>query len=138
MIYSTIKILKNRWICSKECSIKEIINYIKTAGRLRDTQIEAIEVYLFLKIKGDNKPLWQLFSEGFFVDESDFDFIEKALYEKNETQRLALYNFAKKELPSLAQAIQKMQDIDYDSIIKKIFYNIDYSDYLLSLPMGAP
>jgi hypothetical protein len=35
-------------------------------GQLRDTQIEAIETYLFLKIQGQNKPLWQLFSEGFY------------------------------------------------------------------------
>ncbi|MEA1982658.1 MAG: DEAD/DEAH box helicase family protein [Campylobacterota bacterium] len=27
--------------------------------------------------------------------------------------------------------------MDYEEIIKKIFYNINYSDYLLSLPMGA-
>ena len=33
---------------------------------MRDAQIEAIKIYLFLKIACRNKPLWQLFSEGFF------------------------------------------------------------------------
>jgi len=137
MINKNIKFKKDLWFNSNECTVKEIINYIKQKGKLRDTQIEAIEIYLFLKIKGDNKPLWQLFSEGFFIIENNFDAVEEALKDKNEIQKLALYNFAKNELPSLAKAINQKQDIDYDTIIKKIFYNLNYSDYLLSLPMGA-
>jgi hypothetical protein len=137
MFYKIIQIKKDIWLNSKECSIKNIIKYIKTIGSLRHTQIEAIEIYLFLKIKGDNKPLWQLFSEGFFIDDSNFNFIEKILLEKNEIEKLALYNFAKTELPSLVQSIQDDKILDYQSIIKKIFYDINYSDYLLSLPMGA-
>ncbi|MEA3315745.1 MAG: DEAD/DEAH box helicase family protein, partial [Campylobacterota bacterium] len=137
MINKNIKIKKDLWLYSNECTVKEIINYIKEKGKLRDTQIEAIEIYLFLKIKGENKPLWQLFSEGFFIIDGNFDAVEEALRDKNEIQRLALYNFAKNELPSLAKAINQKQDIDYDTIIKKIFYDVSYSDYLLSLPMGA-
>lgn len=137
MIYKNLKIKKDNWLYSKDCTVKEIINYIKEKGKLRDTQIEAIEIYLFLKIKGENKPLSQLFSEGFFIINKDFDAVEEALIDKNEIQKLALYNFSKNELPSLAKAINQKQDIDYDEIIKKIFYNLSYSDYLLSLPMGA-
>ena len=33
---------------------------------MRDTQIEAIKVYLFLKIACESKPLMQLFRQGFF------------------------------------------------------------------------
>jgi len=137
MLNKNIKIKKDIWFLSNECTIKETINYIKKRAKLRDTQIEAIEIYLFLKIKGDNKPLWQLFSEGFFIIENNFDAVEEALRDKNEIQKLALYNFAKNELPSLAKAINQKQDIDYDAITKKIFYDVSYSDYLLSLPMGA-
>ncbi len=137
MLDKTIKLLKNRWLYSDDCTIKESINYIKKRAKLRDTQIEAIEIYLFLKIKGENKSLWELFSDGFFIDDSEFDVVEKILYERNKKQKLALYNFAKKELPSLAKAINDNRDIDYDKIIKKIFYDVSYSDYLLSLPMGA-
>jgi len=137
MIYKNIKLLKDKWLYSTECSVKDIINYIKATNRLRDTQIEAIEIYLFLKIKGDNKPLWQLFGEGFFIDDSEFDYFEKLLFDNNEIQKLSLYNFAKVELPSLKQAITDDSIKDYESIIKKIFYGVDYSDYLLSLPMGA-
>jgi len=137
MINRYIKIKKDNWLHSDECTVKEIFNYIKEKKSLRDTQIEAIEVYLFLKIKGENKPLWQLFSEGFFIDYDALDDFEKYMLKHNGVQKLALYQFAKSELPSLAKAITQHQDIDYDAIIKNIFYNVDYSDYLLSLPMGA-
>jgi len=137
MIYKNIKIKKDIWINSNDCTIKEIINHIKQKGKLREAQIEAIEVYLFLKIEGQNKPLWQLFSEGFFIIEENFDAVENALVTLEETKRLALYNFCKNDLPSLSKAINENRVADYDSIIKKIFYNVNYSDYLLSLPMGA-
>jgi len=137
MIYRDIKLLKDSWLHSNECSIKELINYIKIRGKLRDAQIEAIEVYLFLKIKGENKPLWQLFSDGFFIDFTSLDGFENYILENGGVVKLALYKFAKVELPSLAQAINEDRVSNYEEIIKKIFYNIDYSDYLLSLPMGA-
>ena len=60
-----------QWLQSDDCSINELLQYIRTKGALRETQIEAIETYLFLKIKGKNKPLWQLFSEGLFNTQTD-------------------------------------------------------------------
>lgn len=137
MLHKNIKIKKDIWLASNECTIKETINYIKQKAKLRDTQIEAIEVYLFLKIKGENKPLWKLFSEGFFIDYESLDEFENWILKNSSVKKLALYQFAKKELPSLAKAIDSRVDIDYDAIIKNIFYDISYSDYLLSLPMGA-
>ena len=138
MINRNIKIKKDIWINSGDCSVKEIINYIKSKGKLRDTQIEAIEIYLFLKIKGENKPLWQLFSEGFFIEKEKLNEYEHFLYNNGDTQKLSLYLFAKENLPNLVKSIEeKNQDIDYEKIIKKIFYDVSYSDYLLSLPMGA-
>lgn len=138
MLNGNIKFLKDRWINSSDCSVKEIINYIKDRGKLRDTQIEAIEIYLFLKIKGQNKPLWQLFSEGFFTLNTPTMAEKYLLSLDNGTQAFALYDFAKENLPSLVEEIRNNPSgIDYDGIIKKIFYDVDYSDYLLSLPMGA-
>ena len=41
-------------------------------------------------------------------------------------------------LPELTQQILKEhQALDYDNIIKNLFYNVNYPDYLMSLPMGA-
>lgn len=137
MLIDRIKKLKNEWLYSDECAIREMITYIKDKKALREAQIEAIEIYLFLKIKGENKPLWELFAEGFFIDYDNFDFVETTLLEKQEIKKLSLYNFAKNNLPSLAKAIQNTQTIDYENIMKQIFYGVNYSDYLLSLPMGA-
>ncbi len=134
---------KNIWLQSEDCSVKDMIRYIRNNGQLRDTQIEAIETYLFLKLKGKNKPLWQLFSEGFFS--TDFDLsklnINQAAREYLSENRsaLALYDFAKQQkIDGLEKEIIKNPTtLDYDTIIRSIFYNVSYADYLLSLPMGA-
>src|SRR5205085_12579281 len=54
------------WLNSPECKVKAVIEYIRQKCFLREPQIEALEVYLFLMLAGQNKPLWQLLSEGFF------------------------------------------------------------------------
>ena len=51
---------------SPDCTIRELIQYIYTQNKMRDAQIEAIKIYLFLKIACGNRPLWKLFSEGRF------------------------------------------------------------------------
>ncbi len=149
MLNNIIKYKTSGWLQSKDCSVKNLINYIRNKGELRDTQIQAIETYLFLKIKGDNKPLWQLFSEGFFIQEYDlkkvpFDYMETVNFLHNNKNAHALYDFASKKysgkalLPDLAKLIlEKPESINYDKIIKSIFYNVNYADYLMSLPMGA-
>lgn len=158
MLNNIINIKKNQWLQSKDCSIIELINYIKNAGKLRDTQIEAIETYLFLKIQGENKPLWTLFSEGFFntgTDLAHYNYLHPiaANFLAQNKQAYALFDFASQKhgftanfkikqgnvlLPELAQLILKEhQALDYDNIIKGLFYNVNYPDYLMSLPMGA-
>ncbi|MDO9548429.1 MAG: DEAD/DEAH box helicase family protein, partial [Candidatus Marinimicrobia bacterium] len=148
MLNQIIKSKTNLWLQSEDCSIKETIKYIRNKGELRDTQIEAIETYLFLKIKSENKPLWKLFSEGFFTNGSDLSKLninETAKdYLKNHKEAHALYDFSVQNkdgqeiLPNLKKLIISDPDkLDYEKIIKSIFYDIDYPDYLMSLPMGA-
>ena len=148
MLHYIIQEKKNKWLQSDECTINDLIKYIRDKGQLRDTQIEAIETYLFLKIQGQNKPLWKLFSEGFFINGTD-------LSKRNINQSardfltvnkdaFALYDFARTKngtgslLPELENLIiDKPTELDYATIIKSIFYNVSYADYLMSLPMGA-
>jgi superfamily II DNA or RNA helicase len=148
MLHYIIQEKKNKWLLSDECTINDLIKYIRYKGHLRDTQIEAIETYLFLKIQGQNKPLWKLFSEGFFINGTD-------LSKRNINQSardflivnkdaFALYDFARTKsgtgslLPELENLIvDKPTELDYATIIKSIFYNVSYADYLMSLPMGA-
>ena len=148
MLHYIIQEKKKRWLQSDDCSISDLIKYIRDKGQLRDTQIEAIETYLFLKIDGQNQPLWQLFSKGFFTNGTDLSKLninQKARdYLTANKNALALYDFARTKsangslLPELERLIiDKPTELDYDTIIKSMFYNVSYADYLMSLPMGA-
>ncbi len=149
MLQNIITIKKNNWLNSPDCSVKVVVDYIRNTGKLRDTQVEAIEQYLFLKIVGANKPLWKLFSEGFFINggtdlsKETISQASREYLEKNKPA-LALFEFSRIKtngstlLPKLEILIKEKADtLDYDKIIKSIFYNVNYTDYLFSLPMGA-
>ena len=148
MLNNIIREKKNNWLKLPDCHVSDLVKYIRDKGQLRDTQIEAIETYLFFKIQGQNKPLWQLFSEGFFANGTDLSTLNinqaaRDFLSANQAA-FALYDFAKTKngsgtlLPELEKLIvDKPSELDYDSIIKSIFYNVSYADYLMSLPMGA-
>jgi type III restriction enzyme len=149
MLQSIIQEKKNKWLQSDDCTISDLLKYIRNKGQLRDTQIEAIETYLFLKIQGQNKPLSTLFAEGFFRNGTDLSKlnINQTAREhlQNNQDAFALFDFARTKvadnktlLPELEKLIiEKPTELDYDTIIKSIFYNVNYADYLMSLPMGA-
>lgn len=148
MLHYIIQQKKNEWLQSDDCTIRDLINYIRNKGHLRDTQIEAIETYLFLKIQGQNKPLWQLFSEGFFINGTDLAKLDinqiAREYLSQNKNAFALFDFARQKngngtyIPELEKLIKaNPASLDYDTIIKSIFYNVNYADYLMSLPMGA-
>lgn len=148
MIHPIIEQKKARWVQSEGCTIRELVGYMRERACLRDTQVDAIETYLFLKIAGENKPLWQLFAEGFLFDNTDLSQLNinqtaRDFLSQNTAAR-ALFEFARSKNGngSLAPGLeQKIKDdpaaLDYESVIKSIFYNVNYADYLMSLPMGA-
>ena len=148
MLHYIIQQKKNEWLQSDDCTIRDLVKYIRDKGHLRDTQIEAIETYLFLKIQGQNKPLWQLFSEGFFTNGTDLAKLDinqiAREYLTQNKNAFALFDFARQKngngtyIPELEKLIKaNPASLDYDTIIKSIFYNVSYADYLMSLPMGA-
>ncbi|MEI6306421.1 MAG: hypothetical protein WCP33_06340, partial [Deltaproteobacteria bacterium] len=149
MLHSLIKQRKNNWLSTEDCPVRTVIDYIHQKGELRDAQIEAIETWLFLKIAGGNKPLWQLFSEGFFNSGLDLSKLHISQVGRDALQANSalqgLYEFAcqknggtKNLLPELEkQIIDHPSDVNATAISKQIFYNADYTDYLFSLPMGA-
>ena len=143
MLHYIIQEKKNNWLQSEDCSISDLIKYVRNKGQLRDTQIEAIETYLFLKIQGQNKPLWQLFSEGFFTNKTDLSKLNinqfTREYLSENTNAYSLYDFSKQQkIQGLEhEIVNNPKNLDYDTIIKSIFYNVSYADYLMSLPMGA-
>jgi type III restriction enzyme len=139
------------WIYSPGCPVRQIVDYIRTQNHLREAQVEAIEVYLYLKIKGKNRPLATLFKEGFFLTNENLSDLPlsistRTFLENNRVAR-ALFEFSrtplpnqpdKATLPDIEKRIgENPESIDYETVISNLFYGVSYSDYLFSLPMGA-
>lgn len=122
-----------------------MVEYIYKKGEFRDAQLEAIETYLFLKIKGENKPLAQLMREGFFNEEINLAPLAISQITRDNLSAnpaaMALFQFARQDkngmLPLATLINDTHADFDAASVINNIFYNIPYTDYLFSLPMGA-
>lgn len=140
---------KKQWLEADACPVKGMLDYMRKQGRLREPQVEAIATYLFLKIKGENKPLWRLFAENFFTPDLDLARLKlseatRQFLRENEAAR-ALYAFSiqpqedgKPLLPELEGLISDAPEaLDCERVIKEIFYEVSYADYLMSLPMGA-
>ena len=148
MFYKLIEEKRNEWLASDDCTIKDLLKYIVQRGMMRDAQMEAIKTYLFLKIACQNKPLWKLFVDGIFNDTNigQVELTDKAreIFKSNKAA-VALFQYSRlkdkkgKQLaPELETYIKQHADeIDYEAIFKKIFYDVSYTDYLFSLPMGA-
>jgi superfamily II DNA or RNA helicase len=148
MLHQIIAHHKNAWLQSPDCTVSHLLEYVNEAGYFRETQLEAIETYLFLKIAGENKPLWQLFADGFFIEiEANWTqglSAQTEIYLKNNLPALALYQFANQKInnqvliPVLAQQLETEPDkTNAIKIIKELFYGLSYPDFLFSLPMGA-
>ena len=65
MFYKMIENKCKEWYNSEQCTVRNLIEYIEKTGQMRDAQIEAIKVYLFLKIACECKPLELLFRYGY-------------------------------------------------------------------------
>ena len=145
MLSELVERKKHIWLTSPHCPMRDIFSYIRKTGKLRSPQIEAIENYLFLKTEGENRPLAELLIEGFFVMDEDYEDIKErepyALYEFMETNpaAISLYKFA--QINNRTQLVEEIRNnrkgIDYEQVIKDLFYKLTYPDYLMSLPMGA-
>ena len=148
MFYKLIKKKCDEWMTSSDCTIRELIQYIYVQNKMRDAQIEAIKIYLFLKIACGNRPLWKLFSEGCF-NSLDFNTMEltveaRSILTTNKAAAALLeYALLKDKngnqlAPELEKVIKSQSGrINYEDTFKKIFYGVNYTDYLFSLPMGA-
>jgi hypothetical protein len=137
------------WLESPDCKVKAAIEYIRKVGQLREPQIEAIEVYLFLKIAGENKPLWQLLSEGFFTPKEDLSKLyisdeAKDIF-RNSVSARSIFEFVRQQAENTSTTLspnekliaENASTINFKDVAKTIFYGVNYADYLFSLPMGA-
>ena len=148
MFYQMIQNKCRQWYESGECTVGNIIEYIKKTGQLRDAQIEAIQVYLFLKIACRCQPLEVLFRNGFFntidLNTAELSTASREYLSQNPAAA-ALLEYAclkndngEQVSAKLEEQIKKEpQSIDCDRFFRDSFYNVSYTDYLFSLPMGA-
>ena len=149
MFYKLIEKKRNEWLSSPDCAVKDVINYIEQRGKLRDAQTEAVKTFLFLKLCCHNRPLWQLFNDGFFNDAQTLETL-KCTPRSFEVFRtvpaaIALLEYARlhnKKGEVLSNELEEslLDDagqVDYQQAFRDIFYGIGYPDYLYSLPMGA-
>ena len=148
MFYKLIEKKRNEWLASSKCTVCELLAYIEQRDMMRDAQVEAIKTYLFLKIACKNQPLWKLFVDGVFNDTNigQVELTETAreIFRENKAA-VALFQYSRLEdkggnqlAPKLEQFIKQNADkIDYEVAFKDIFYGVNYTDYLFSLPMGA-
>ena len=148
MYYRLIENKREEWFSSGKCSVRELVSYIRQRGKMRDAQIEAIKTYLFLLIGCGNRPLWELFSSGVFntLDLSETEFRQHTRdYMLAHPAAQALYEYSiqkdrngKQIAPGLEQELRlSPEKLDCEGIFRRIFYNVSYTDYLFSLPMGA-
>ena len=132
------------WYQSEDCKIKDVINYIIKKDKMRDAQIESIKLYLFFKIYCKNLPLSKLFYEGYFLKNLDIDSMPISkqfrdyLYENKGARQLYEISIINDNFKSLKKGIEDNYDtLDYKKIFDDFFHNVDYADYIYSLPMGA-
>lgn len=148
MFYRMIEKKRDMWYSSPECTVKNIVEYIVSTNQMRDAQIDAIKTYLFLKIACGSKPLAELFIAGAFntIDISEAELKDSVKsYLKENACAAALYEYATLSNSEGKQVSEKLEkqiktepdSIDYQKFFKEAFYNVSYTDYLFSLPMGA-
>lgn len=148
MFYKMIDKARDRWFDSKECTVRNLVDYIVETGQMRDAQIEAIKTYLFLKIKCRNQPLDILFTNGVFnnlnLDELEISNNLRE-YLKSHPSAAALYEYASLKNDKGEQVSEKIvkqikkdpESIVYKNFFFDMFYQSQYTEYLFSLPMGA-
>ena len=144
MFHELIKKICDEWYSSDKCKIKNIINYMIEQDKLRDAQIESIKLYLFFKIYCKNQSLERLFNEGYFLQNIDLDELPISkklndfLYDNPAARQLYEISLTDVNYKELKEEIEKNYlTLDFKSIFKKFFHNIDYANYIYSLPMGA-
>ncbi|MGM9878740.1 MAG: hypothetical protein ACI31R_01800 [Bacilli bacterium] len=142
MFHELIKKTCDSWFESDDCKIKNIINYIESQEKLRDAQIESIKLYLFFKIYCKNQSLERLFCEGYFLQNIDLDELPISknlndfLCDNSAARQLYEIALTDSNYKELKEEIEKnYQTLDFKEIFRNFFHNIDYANYIYSLPM---
>lgn len=149
MLQTLVRQRVQEWISRDDCPVSALLQYLRAQGKLRPPQIEAIETWLFLKIVGNCRPLADLVASGTFTDNVDLDAMALPMaardYLRDRPEAQALLALAlshdpkgQPQMPQLATRLRSQPErVDAKATIQALFGNVDYADYLFSLPMGA-
>lgn len=143
MFYKMIENKCREWYHSEECTVHSLVEYIEKTGKMRDAQVEAIKLYLFLKIGCGCKPLELLFRHGYFnsinLNDVELSTTTRTYLEENPAAA-ALFEYAlltNDRGEQVSEGIEKQikkdpSSIDYHAFFQAVFYNVSYTDYLFS------
>ncbi len=128
------------WIAQEKANAQslpgQIARHVETAGKLRLPQRQAIDVYLWLKFVGQNRPLADIIRAGTLRDLAD---PQPALL--GDPTAEFLYRFAKaNELNTLAERLRDDplgSKSSWSAFLDALLHDFSYPHYLFSLPMGA-
>jgi len=117
-----------------------LIKYIENS-KLREPQIEAIKVYLWLKFVGNNQKLSQIIKEGLLYDEEQAKEYDNYFTFGDNYITQFLNQFAQdnnlKKLQKKLVSDPHGQNIKWEDVLEALLHNYVYPNYLFSLPMGA-
>lgn len=120
--------------------IGNLISYIE-GSKLREPQIEAIKVYLWIKFVGKNQKLAQIIKEGLLYDDEQAKTYENYYTFGNNYTTQFLNQFAQdndlKKLQKRLVSDPHGQQISWEQVLEALLHNYEYPNYLFSLPMGA-
>jgi type III restriction enzyme len=141
LIYSKTKTWVKEQKEDNQSVIGKLVTFMENKGKLREPQLEAIEVYLWLKFVGQNKKLSEIIKDGLLYD--------KGIAEEYEYFNIFNGNFVMQFLNQFSQDndlknFQKLllndpkgKTTDWNEILEELLHNFEYPNFLYSLPMGA-
>lgn len=144
MIEPLIAARVQHWLAQPDCPATPLLAYMRSAGKLRDVQIAALQTYLYLLIKGQNQSLTQLWMQGVFAKAATYDGPRSRMPQMARDVFAAQpaahtwYQLCQSQHPALASWLEDNADQpDYAALTHELFYGWDNTDYVFSLPMGS-
>jgi len=144
-IFSLIDSRVDSWIrqerTNSQSIVGELSKYIIKSNYLREPQVKAIEVYLWLKFIGQNQKLSQIIRQGLLYNENTArQYNNFYALGNNFTSHFLNQFFWDNNLSILAQKLANDphgEEINWDNFLEELLHNYEYPNYLFSLPMGA-
>jgi superfamily II DNA or RNA helicase len=128
------------WISQEKANAQslpgQIARHIEKTEKLRLPQRQAIEIYLWLKFVGQNRPLGEIIRAGALRD-----LIGRPSALCGNATAEFLFRFAKEnDLKKLAEMVKDDplgESQDWNPFLNALLHDFNYPNYLFSLPMGA-